>query len=347
MDVAPGSGSDVAAAPEDAPLRRALDWLADGRGVAIATVVGTWGSSPRPPGSVLVVADDGSFEGSVSGGCVEGAVVTEAIDIIGGAPAKLLDFGVSDERAWEVGLACGGQMSVFVERAGDPELIRALIEERPVALVTRLDGGGQTVVRRRDGNGGTALGKETVDAVLGALDADRSVRLDDPAGEMFVTVFNDRPRIVVIGAVHIAQALAPMAVTAGFDVTIIDPRRSFASEARFPGIHLSNDWPDEALADLRPDARTAVVTLSHDPKLDDPALDVALRSEAFYVGALGSQKTQRLRRERLAAAGFGDADLARIRGPIGLDLGGRKAPEIAVAILAQIVAARHGRELGR
>jgi len=335
----------VISAPEDAPLRRALDWLADGKGVAIATVVGTWGSSPRPPGSVLVIADDGRFEGSVSGGCVEGAVVTEAIDIISGAPAKLLDFGVSDERAWEVGLACGGQMSVFVERAEDPDLIRALIEDRPVALVTRLNGGGQTVVRRGVGNGGSVFGDATVAAIQDALDADRSVRLDDPTGELFVTVFNDRPRIVIVGAVHIAQALAPMAVTAGFDVYVIDPRRSFASEARFPGIHLSNDWPDEALTTLAPDAHTAVVTLSHDPKLDDPALDVALRSEAFYVGALGSQKTQRLRRERLNAAGFGDADLARIRGPIGLDLGGRKAPEIAVAILAQIVAARHGREL--
>jgi len=337
----------VTAAPEDAPLRRALDWLADGKGVAVATVVGTWGSSPRPPGSVLVVADDGHFEGSVSGGCVEGAVVTEAIDVIGGAPSKLLDFGVSDERAWEVGLACGGQMSVFVERVADPDLIRTLIEERPVALVTRLDGGGQTVIRRGGANGGSALSEATVAAIFEALDADRSVRLDDPAGELFVTVFNDRPRIVIVGAVHIAQALAPMAVTAGFEVYVIDPRRSFPSEARFPGIHLSNDWPDDALSVLAPDARTAVVTLSHDPKLDDPALDVALRSEAFYVGALGSQKTQRLRRERLTTAGFGDADLARIRGPIGLDLGGRKALEIAVAILAQIVAARHGRELGQ
>jgi len=347
MDVAPGNENSVVSALEDTPLRQALDWLADGRGVAMATVVGTWGSLPRPPGSVLVVADDGSFEGSVSGGCVEGAVVTEAIAVIGGAPPRLLDFGVSDERAWEVGLACGGKMSVFVERASDPNLIRTLIEERPVALVTRLDGGGQSVVRRGDADGGSALDDATRAAVLEALAEDRSVRLDDPGGELFVSVFNDRPRLVIVGAVHIAQALAPMAAMAGFDVFVVDPRRSFASEARFPGVHLSNDWPDEALAALAPDARTAVVTLSHDPKLDDPALDVALRSEAFYVGALGSQKTQRSRRERLVGAGFKDADLARIRGPIGLDLGGRKAPEIAVSILAQIVAARHGRDLGK
>jgi xanthine dehydrogenase accessory factor len=324
---------------ETEPLERALAWLADGRRVALCTVVGTWGSSPRPAGSLLAVRDDGRFEGSVSGGCVEGAVVTAALAVLTSGTPRLLDFGVSDAEAWEAGLACGGQLSVFLEPAADAALLRRLLAERPIALVTDLAGGGHRLVTA------DSAGADPATAALAkrALAADECLRIEAGGSPAFVTVFNPPARLVIVGAVHVAQALAPMAALAGFAVAVIDPRNSFASPERFPEVSLVHDWPDDAVARLAPDPRTAVVVLSHDPKLDDPALEAALRSPAFYIGALGSRKTQAARRQRLAALGFGDADLARIHGPVGLDLGGRKAAEIAVAILAQIIAARHGK----
>jgi xanthine dehydrogenase accessory factor len=331
---------------EAEPLENALAWLGDGRRVALCTVVGTWGSSPRAAGSLLAVADDGRFEGSVSGGCVEGAVVAAALAVLKSGTPRLLDFGVSDAEAWEAGLACGGQLQVFVEPAADPSLLRRLLAERPIGLITDLAGGGHRLVTAESA-GAAAADAPDLAAARRALAADESRRIDAGGNPAFVTVFNPPARLVIVGAVHVAQVLAPMAALAGFAVVIIDPRRTFASPQRFPELTLVDDWPDEAVARLRPDVRTAVVVLSHDPKLDDPALEAALRSNAFYIGALGSRKTQAARRQRLSARGFGESDLARIHGPVGLDLGGRQAAEIAVAILAQVIAARHGRTEGR
>lgn len=324
-------------------LSQAATWLDQKKGVALATVVGTWGSSPRPPGSMLAVAEDGAFTGSVSGGCVEGAVVTEAQEVIAGGPPRLLDFGVSDEQAWEVGLACGGELKVFVERAQPKDVLRALMAKRPAALVTHLATSAYAVVRPDAVEGSLTLAPETVAAARQALRDNRSAGLDDAGGRVFVRVFNTPLRMIIVGAVHISQSLAPMAALAGFEVTVVDPRGAFATATRFPGVSLSSEWPDEAMEKLAPDARTAVVTLTHDPKLDDPALDVALRSEAFYVGALGSRRTHAKRLERLKALGFDEAALKRIHGPAGLDLGGRAAAEIAVAVLAEAIAASHGK----
>lgn len=210
--------------------------------------------------------------------------------------------------------------------------------KRPAALVTDLTSGDQAVVEAGGTAGGLALGAAEVAAVLGAVRDDRSGL--DAEMKRFVQVFNPPLRLVVVGAVHIAQQLVPLAATAGYDVTVVDPRRAWASGERFPGIALVTDWPDEALRTLAPDHRTAIVTLTHDPKLDDPALAAALSSPAFYIGALGSRRTQARRLERLRAQGFEAAALARIHGPAGLDIGAKSPAEIAVSILAQIIQVR-------
>ena len=325
-------------------LERANAWRGAGVGAALATVVRTWGSSPRPVGSHLAVDAQGSFVGSVSGGCIEGAVIHEALPTIADGRPRLLDFGVSDEQAWEVGLACGGRVQVYVERLDDEAsltaILAALAERRASASVTRLADGARCLLQNGEMSGALVLGAEQMQEARTRILADSSGPLQCAEG-LFLRVYAPAPRMLVVGAVHIAQALAPMAELAGFAVTIIDPRRAFAAAARFPEQSLCTDWPDEALAHFRPDLLTAVITLSHDPKLDDPALVAALRSEAFYIGSLGSKRTHGQRLERLRELGFDAPSLARIHAPIGLDLGGRLPAEIAVSILAQVLQVRY------
>jgi len=224
-------------------------------------------------------------------------------------------------------------------------MLDRLLEERShkrgVALVTAITAGGQSLVSAEETHGDALLPQEVVAAARAALRSDRSSMIEAGGGRYFIRVYNPAPRIAIIGAVHIAQVLAPMAVLAGYEVTVIDPRSAFATEARFPGLNVVTDWPDEALGALRPDSRTAIVTLTHDPKLDDPGLGVALRSEAFYIGALGSARTQATRLTQLRQLGFDAAQLGRIHGPIGLKLGGRSPAEIAIAILAEVTQVRH------
>jgi len=315
-------------------LEQAATWLAAGRPAALATVLATWGSSPRPVGSQLAATADGAFVGSVSGGCVEAAVVEEAAAVLAGAPPRHLTYGVTDERAWSVGLACGGRIEVRVERA-EAALLSPLLDDlearRPAAVVTPLPGGPPRLLH--PGEAPAALDAELRRAV--ARDASGIVEWAD--GPAFLRAYPPPVRLVVVGAVHITQALAPMARLAGFDVVVVDPRRGFATPERLPGATLAAEWPDAALRRLGPDARTAVVALSHDPKLDDPALFEALRSQAFYVGALGSRRSHAARLERLRAEGVAEADLARIRGPVGLALGAVSPGEIAASILAELV----------
>src|SRR5512134_1445283 len=203
--------------------------------------------------------------------------------------------------------------------------------KRPVALVTELTGGAQSLVAAEETHGSLALPLSVVAFARAGLRSDRSGTVEADGARYFIRVYNPPLRLAVIGAVHIAQALAPIAALAGYEVTVIDPRRAFATEMRFPGVRLVTDWPDEALGALRPDSRTAVVTLTHDPKLDDPALEVALRSPAFYIGALGSRKTHASRVERLLGHGFTDSEIARIHGPAGLDIGAKSPAEIALS----------------
>jgi xanthine dehydrogenase accessory factor len=307
----------------------------------LATVVATWGSAPRPAGSLLVVNDAGEFLGSVSGGCVESAVVEEAVAVIRDGGTRLLRFGVSSEMAWDVGLACGGEIEIFVERILDPARLDAILDardaKRPIALASDLASGEHWAIPVDATTPIDPFLLELRAEAAIALREDRARRSEIEGRDVFVNVFLPPLRMIVVGAVHIAQPLARIAALAGFDVTVVDPRESYASALRFPGVALRVQWPEEGVTELAPDARTAVVTLSHDPKLDDPALCVALRSDAFYVGALGSRRTHAKRLERLRRAGFPAADLARIRGPVGLPLGARTPAEIALSVVAEAI----------
>ncbi|NVO55050.1 XdhC family protein [Rhodobacteraceae bacterium B1Z28] len=311
----------------------ALDWFRNGRGAALATVVETWGSAPRRVGAQLVIGGDGQIEGSVSGGCVEGAVIVEALEAIDEGEARLLEFGVSDDDAFAVGLACGGTIRVLVEPVGKvlpeamlAELVATRAARAPLAYEVNIDTGHRALRRN---------------AYRDRLRMDRSGFEED--GKTFVAVHNPPLRLIVVGAVHIAQALVPMARIAGYDPAIVDPRDAFASNARFPGEKILTDWPDEAVAKLGLDTRTAVVLLTHDPKLDDPALQAALNAGVFYIGALGSTRTHAKRVERMKSSGFTEAQIARIHGPVGLDIGASDPSEIAVAILAQMTAVLRGK----
>ena len=311
----------------------ALNWYRTGKGAALATVVETWGSAPRRVGSQLVIGGEGRIEGSVSGGCVEGAVIVEALEAIEEGEARLLEFGVSDEDAFAVGLACGGTIRVLVEPIGSvltedllADLVAARATRDAVAYEVNVETGHRAVRR---------------DAYADRLRMDRSGFEAD--GQTFVAIHNPPLRLIVVGAVHIAQALVPMARIAGYDPAIVDPREAFASSARFPGEKILTDWPDEAVAKLGLDARTALVLLTHDPKLDDPALQAALQAGVFYIGALGSTRTHAKRIERMTQAGFTADQIARIHGPVGLDIGAADPSEIAVSILAQMTAVLRGK----
>ena len=302
----------------DRVLTSARDWRGSGHGVALATVIDSWGSAPRRRGSHLAIRDDGLFEGSVSGGCVEGDVIASAINLIAHGGFERLDYGVADVRAWEVGLACGGKISVLVQSLDDARFPPALLDRLLDARAA-----GQQVTLATDLTTGTT--SETA------------------AGD-FVQTYEPPLRLIIVGAVHIAQALVPLGTALGYDVRIVDPRGMFAAAERFAGLDVDPRWPDEALAAWGLSPATAVVALTHDPKLDDPALAAALGSEGFYIAALGSRKNHATRLERLQALGFDDAALARIHGPAGLAIGAANPAEIALSIAAQIVAAwRSGR----
>jgi xanthine dehydrogenase accessory factor len=220
-------------------------------------------------------------------------------------------------------------------------LIADRAAKRPAAVATDLDSGAQALLHLEDASGALELAPAALAAARAALRAVRSGLLDVPGRRIFIQVSNPPLRMLVIGAVHISQALVPMAALAGYDVTVIDPRRAFATDARFPDVKLLSEWPDDAMQALKPDSRTAVVALTHDPKIDDPALTVALKSDAFYIGALGSKKTHANRLARLREAGFDDRILARIHGPIGLKIGAKSPAEIAISILAEVTSVLH------
>ena len=307
----------------------ALEWHQRGVGSALATVVQTWGSAPRPVGSQLAVSAEAEIMGSVSGGCVEGAVVAESLEAVEDGECRILEFGVSDEDAFAVGLACGGTIRVMVEPVGVGRGMPAKTLER--VCTARADREALGVVTDTADWSRRIIGYADRP---GAFDADRSGFLDDDA--RFTWVSNPPLRLAIVGGVHIAQPLVQMARLAGYDVTLIDPREAFASTARFPDTQIVHDWPDAALAVHGLDHRTALVTLTHDPKLDDPAIQAALASPVFYIGALGSTRTHAKRVARLTEAGFSDDDIARIDAPIGLDIGAKSPAEIAVAVLAEL-----------
>lgn len=330
------------------------EWQSQGIDTALATVIQTYGSCPRPAGSQLGINAQGGFVGSVSGGCIEGAVITEALDVIRKQQAKIIMFDVADEEAWQVGLSCGGRISLLllpVDSAYLDQHLESYTQNPNYTQVTQLDSLPThdfchlTVTGHR---GALALDNDTTSSANTMLLDGQSGLIETQHGRYFVHVHASPPRLMLIGAVHIAQVLAPMATLAGFAVTVIDPRSAFASTDRFPNTDLNHDWPDEALLANDLDQNTAVVTLTHDPKLDDPALEVALQSDAFYIGSLGSRKTHGKRVTRLTELGLGHL-CDRIHGPVGLDLGkgARRPTEIAVSILAHIISQRHSNSIVR
>jgi xanthine dehydrogenase accessory factor len=305
-------------AENDSVLTAARHW--QGEPLALATVVSTWGSAPRPKGSHMLVHADGRFEGSVSGGCVESDILQTAAEVIAGAPFQLKRYGVADDAAWEVGLPCGGEIAVMVQPVSatgfDPELFDRIAEarERGEALTV------------------------TTDLATGHSDLKPL-----ETGEVFANRYDPARRLLIVGAVQIAQALAELARTLGIATTVIDPRARFLTEERFPGVTLDDRWPDEAIEALKPGPATAVVTLSHDIKIDDPALIAALATNAPYVGALGSRRSHAARRERLSAAGLSTEQIDRIDAPVGIDIGAIGPSEIALSIAAAMVGAFHDR----
>ena len=308
-------------------LKVAVQWHEKGFGAVIATVVETWGSAPRRVGSQLIVSGDGHIAGSVSGGCVEAAVVLEALDALKDGKTRLLEYGVSDDDAFAVGLACGGKIRILVEPVGK-QMPQELLQELADAIAKD-----QSVIYEI--NTKTFQRRLVYDDYNERIRQNRSGFKDDKI--TFLNVYSPRLKIDIIGAVHIAQALVPIAKIAGFSPRVIDPRESFANHERFGSIEISNDFPDVALTKIEPNFRTAVVLLTHDPKLDDPALYIALRSEAFYIGALGSRKTHMQRKNRLKSAGFSEKQIDRIHAPIGLNIGAASPEEIAISILSEII----------
>jgi xanthine dehydrogenase accessory factor len=295
-------------------LRSSREWR--GAPMAIATVISTWGSAPRPRGSHMLVHADGRLEGSVSGGCIEGEVLALAADVIAGAPAQRRTYGVSDGMAWEVGLPCGGSIEVLVQPVAENGF--------PPALFDTIEAG-------------RAAG-ETL-AIATDLDSGRSWRAEREADAPFLNLYAPPRRLFIVGAVQIAQSLASIAQSLGIRPVVIDPRARFLTEQRFPGVELDDRWPDEAIAAWKPDRASAVVTLSHDPKIDDPALLAALAAPTGYVAALGSRRSHAARRERMAAAGLDAATIDRIEGPAGIDIGALGAAEIALSVAAGMVKA--------
>ncbi|WP_372340540.1 XdhC family protein [Sphingomonas sp. BT-65] len=295
----------------DIILDAAARWRGDR--MALATVISTWGSAPRPAGSHMLINGDGRFEGSVSGGCVEGDILQAAAEVIAGAPAMLKRYGVSDASAWEVGMPCGGEIAVLVQSISDPGFPPALFDR----IAQARDAGERLII--------------STDLETG------SSREGDGPG--FVNRYDPPRRLLIVGAVQIAQTLAMLARQVGVMAVVIDPRGRFLTAERFPDCELDDGWPDEAIARRRPDMATAVVTLSHDPKIDDPALIAALAAPTGYVAALGSRRSHAARLERLADAGVTPHDRARVQGPAGLDIGALGAAEIALSIAAGMVAA--------
>jgi xanthine dehydrogenase accessory factor len=304
----------MGSANHDRILAAAIDWA--GAPMAIATVVETWKSAPCPVGTHMLVHADGRFVGSVSGGCVEGDVLERAHMVLAGAPPVLRRYGIADDAAWDVGLPCGGDIQVLVQPVSDDGFPAHLFGD---------------IIKAR--SAGAAL------SVVTDLESGRSALLDDDAGAGFVNIYHPPRRLLIVGAVEIASALAAIAVSQGVDVTLCDPRGRFLTAERFPGIRLDDRWPDDAVKAFAPDSRSAIVTLSHDPKIDDPALAAALASPAAYVAALGSVRSHQVRLARLSAAGVSAEQCARIEGPAGVAINAISAPEIALSIAGGMIRA--------
>ena len=295
-------------------------WFKDKRKIALATVISTWGSSPRPVGGQMAIDQNGEIIGSVSGGCIEGAVITEGIKSLSDGKTRVKDYGISNDMAWEVGLACGGELKVLIQPLQiEDKIIFSIVESIRKREVIKL-------------KINTKSGLRTIDKSISQQSSSFNQLMNE-----FIHIIDPKPRLFIIGAVHIAQELVKLATIADFEITLIDPRDHFATKKRFPNCQIINDWPDIALSKFKFDKATHLVTLTHDPKIDDPALIYSLKKNIGYVGSLGSKKTHQKRCERLSLLGFNQNDLNKIHGPIGLDIKAKNPAEIAISILGEII----------
>ena len=327
-----------------------IRWREEGKSIALATVIETWGSSPRKAGSKMAITSDGKIIGSVSGGCVENAVVEAGLEILKTQQPQLLHFGVADETAWDVGLACGGSIDIFVKPfdLDSFEEIKSVLEnEEPAATVTVVCGPdellGRELLMRENGQVIGSFGNEWDEKVLSlaqeslAQGASRRVELNEDI-EVFIEPILPSSALVIVGGVHIAVSLVSLAKMLGYQTILVDPRKAWGNDERFPHVdRLIQAWPQDALKQIKTTRSTAIVMLTHDPKLDDPALKIALTSSAFYVGALGSKTTHAKRRERLLNDGMNEFQLSQLHAPIGLNIGARSPEEIALSIMAEVV----------
>ncbi len=327
-------------------------WQAEGLAVGRAVLVRTYGSAPRQEGAVLLYAEDGRLVGSVSGGCVEGAVASEIEASRKTGKTRTIRYGITDEQAWGVGLACGGTIEVLIEPTVPLEAVDAARSADATVLITPLPTGAASAPQRKltfQHNGGLrgTTGDARIDAELitaadGALLRGASHIVELGERQFFLETFPLTPRLVIVGAVEIARPLVRLAHELGFATVVIDARPAFATRERFPDAdRLIVGWPDEVASEIELSADDSVAILTHDPKFDEPAIKDALRRGCRYVGAIGSKKTQAERRQRLRAAGISEDELARLHGPIWLDLGGRAPAETALAILAEVVVTRY------
>jgi xanthine dehydrogenase accessory factor len=333
-------------------LDEVTSWTQRGDRIALATVVDVQRSAPRAPGAKMAVNDKGEIAGGVSGGCVEGAVVEIAEGVMRGDPPQLVHFGIADSDAWDVGLPCGGEIDVWVQLYESGRFTDVTREGGRAAEVTLIEGArpGAKLLVEADGATSGSLGAPELDDEA-ARAAGELIWTDtsERRGNLFVDVSAPAPRLMLFGAVDIAAPLCALARDAGWRPYVVDPRARFATADRFPdALEVIVAWPEEAFARLGGiDPATSIVVLTHDPKLDDAALTIALRSQARFIGAMGSRRAQASRRERLLAAGMTDEDLERLSAPVGLDLGAIAREETALSILAEVVASRHGRDGGR
>lgn len=316
-------------------------WLGEGRAVAEAIVIEATGGAPVPVGGRMIIASEDDFQGSVSGGCVEADVIAAALDVLASGKPEILTFGIAEEVAWRSGLPCGSTIHVFVQpitaQSADivAEAMAAVSRDRlPRVIATNMKHGARTVY---------AYGNDAPADIAEALHTGISKRATIGEQDVFLHALTPPPRIVAIGATHLAQILQHMATTIGYDVVVIDPRSAFTSATRFGPDTAITGWPEANLKAFADEAYTAIVTLTHVGHIDDDALQIALRANCRYIGALGSRRTHAQRVARLKEAGFTDEELARVHAPVGLDLGGRMPGEIAVSILGQIVAAFNGK----
>jgi xanthine dehydrogenase accessory factor len=340
-------------------LEKLETWRQEGQAIGIATVVSTWGSSPRPVGSKMVTTVRGDIAGSVSAGCVEGVVIEACHQAVKTGRPQVMKFGVADENAWEVGLACGGTIEVLVEPfaalSGIYEALRDRLQvHTPLAVVNVLDGPSHLINRkwivypdrRTEGDLDLDAGqrKQVVGHALELLARGNGGALQIEGGpHLFIEVYPPVPRLIIVGAVHIAEVLVHMANLLGYETIVIDPRSAFGTRERFPhATQVIQEYPQHAFPHLALDASAYVVILTHDPKIDDPSLQHALTSAARYVGALGSQRTNARRIARLREAGLTEEQISRLHAPIGLPLGGRSPAEIALSIMAEITHTRYG-----